>query len=323
MTAATPGSRRTSRSRCPSPLHLLAWMPTRAPPWELPYPAAQPSSRRAMGAPPGRRLPDRASSLPSAVRVAGRPTPRFSPAPPPSPASLSLPTRTRPERLAFVTNDGGATWTDSSLPTDFVPTGLQCVSAELCVASGFTQSPDGSSTTVPGTMLYSSDDGATWAAASVPPGIGPLGRVSCADPTDCVASFFGDDGSSSEIIASTDGGQSWSEAAASGLPAALITGLSCPTAGACWAAGMVRAGSGGSDGSREMADIDVTLGPGAAGIVESSSDSGQTWQSQQLPQGVLMVLDITCPSDTSCYALAIQTASPGSPASFVLLANGS
>jgi photosystem II stability/assembly factor-like uncharacterized protein len=221
----------------------------------------------------------------------------------------------------FVTNDRGATWTDSSLPTDFVPSGLQCVSAELCVSSGFTQSPDGSSTSVPGTVLYSSDDGATWAAASVPPGIGPLGRVSCADPTDCVASFFGDDGSSSEVLASTDGGKSWSKAAASGFPAALITSLSCPTARACWAAGMVRAGSGGSDGSGRP--IDVTFGPGAAGIVESSSDGGQTWQSQQLPQGVLMVLDITCPSDTSCYALALQTTSSGSPASFVLLANGS
>ena len=77
------------------------------------------------------------------------------------------------------------------------------------------QSPDGSSTIPPGTVLYSSDDGATWAAASVPPGLGPLGRVSCPDSTDCVASFFGDDGSSSQILASTDGGQSWSEAAAS------------------------------------------------------------------------------------------------------------
>jgi hypothetical protein len=105
------------------------------------------------------------------------------------------------------------------------------------------------------------------------------------------------------------------------LPAALITGLSCPTAGDCWAGGMVGAGSGGSDGSG--GPIDVTLGPGAAGIVESSSDGGQTWQSQQLPQGVLTVLDITCPSDTSCYALALQTPSSGSPASVVLLTNGS
>ena len=206
--------------------------------------------------------------------------------------------------VAFVTNDGGATWTDSVLPTDFVPTGLQCVSGELCVASGFSQSPDGSSTIPPGTVLYSSDDGATWAAASVPPGLGPLGRVSCADSTDCVASFFGDDGSSSQILASTDGGQSWSEAAASGLPAAFVTGLSCPTAAECWAAGMMRVGSGGSDGSG--GPIAVKLGPGAGGIVASSSDDGQTWQVQQLPHGVLVVFDITCPSDTSCYALAIQ-----------------
>jgi photosystem II stability/assembly factor-like uncharacterized protein len=223
--------------------------------------------------------------------------------------------------LAFVTNDGGATWSDSVLPTDFVPTGLQCVSGNLCVASGFSQSPDGSSTIPPGTVLYSSDDGATWAAASVPPGLGPLGRVSCVDSTDCVASFFGDDGSSSQILASTDGGQSWSEAAASGLPAAFVTGLSCPTAAECWAAGMVRVGSGGSDGSG--GPIAVKLGPGAEGIVASSSDDGQTWQVQQLPQGVLVVLDITCPSDTSCYAVAIQTSTTsGAPASFVLLAYG-
>lgn len=230
--------------------------------------------------------------------------------------------------LAFVTNDGGATWTHSVLPTDFVPTGLQCVSGELCVASGFSQSPDGSSqspggssTIPPGTVLYSSDDGATWAAAIVPPGLGPLGGVSCTDSTDCVASLFGDDGSSSQILASTNGGQSWSETAASGLPAAFVTGLSCPTAAECWAAGMVRVGSGGSDDSG--GPIAVTLGPGVGGMVASSSDSGQTWQVQQLPQGVLMVRDITCPSDTSCYALAIQASTTfGAPASYVLLAYG-
>jgi photosystem II stability/assembly factor-like uncharacterized protein len=224
--------------------------------------------------------------------------------------------------LAFVTNDGGAAWTDSILPTDFVPTGLQCVSAELCIASGFSQSPDGSSTIPPGNVLYSSDDGATWAAASVPPGLGPLGRVSCADSTECVAGFFGDDGSSSEILTSTDAGQSWSKVDASGLPAAFVTGLSCPTAAECWAAGMVRVASGVSDGSG--GPIVVKLGPGAEGMVALSSDGGQTWQDQQLPHGVLMVLDITCPSATKCYALALQSSTTSeSPASFVLLAYGS
>jgi hypothetical protein len=54
----------------------------------------------------------------------------------------------------------------------------------------------------------------------------------------------------------------------------------------------------------------------------STSDGGQTWQGQQLPQGVLMVVDISCPSETNCYALADQSQSPGS-SRFVLLAYGS
>ena len=220
--------------------------------------------------------------------------------------------------LAFVTNDGGATWTDSNLPEDFVPRGLQCVSAQGCIVIGFSQSPDGSSTIPPGANLYTSDDGATWTKATLPPGLGPLSSVSCASSAHCVASFFGDDGSSSEILVSSDGGQSWSESGASGLPAAMVTGLSCPAASDCWAAGIAGA-SGGSGGSGPIA---VKLGPGAEGIMASTSDGGQTWQGQQLPQGVLMVVDISCPSETNCYALADQSQSPGS-SRFVLLAYGS
>lgn len=237
-------------------------------------------------------------------------------------AVVSDPTGQSGAALAFVTNDGGGRWTDSNLPTDFVPGGLrgiQCFSAESCDVVGFYQSPDGSTGIPPGTVLYTSDDGATWATATVPPGLGPLSAVSCADPTDCVASFFGDDGSSSEILTSTDGGRSWSEATGSGLPAAMVTGLSCPAASECWAGGITCA-SGGSGGSGPIA---VKLGPGAQGIVASTADGAQTWQTQQLPQGVLIVLDIACPSDTSCYALALQSPSSGSPASFVLLAYGS
>ncbi len=226
------------------------------------------------------------------------------------------------EALSFVTDDGGASWTNSDLPTDFVPGGqraIQCVSATDCVVSGFYQSPDGSSGIPPGTIVYTLDDGATWASATLPSGPGPLSSVSCGDPTDCVASFFGDDGSSTEILASTDGGQSWSEANASGLPAAFVTGVSCPTASVCWAGGLNRA-SGGSAGSGPIA---IKLGPDAEGVVASTADGGQTWQSAQLPEGVLAVLDITCPSGTNCYALAIQSPSPGAQASFVLLAYGS
>jgi photosystem II stability/assembly factor-like uncharacterized protein len=234
-------------------------------------------------------------------------------------AVASDPTSQSGAALAFVTNDGGRTWTDSNLPSDFVPGGLQCMSAERCVVSGFSQSPDGSAGIPPGMVLSTSDDGATWATATVPAGLGPLSSISCADAADCVASFFGGDGTSSEILTSNDGGQLWSGAAASGLPAAFVTGVSCPTASDCWAAGMEGAASGGSGGSGA---ITVTLGPGAEGIVASTADGGQTWQDQQLPPGILFVLDITCPSATNCDALAIQRQSPGS-SRFVLLAYGS
>jgi photosystem II stability/assembly factor-like uncharacterized protein len=222
--------------------------------------------------------------------------------------------------LAFVTNNGGATWTDSNLPSDFVPRGFQCVSDKRCIVSGFYQSPNGSATIPAGAILYSTDDGATWTTATVPSGLGPLSSVSCGDSSDCVASFFGDDGSSSEIVTSTDGGESWSVASASSLPDGLVTGLSCPTASECWASGISGA-SGGSSGSGTIA---VKLGVGAEGIVASTTDGGQIWQSPQLPPGILMVLDIACPSDTNCYALAIRLSpSAGSPSSFVLLAYGS
>jgi hypothetical protein len=82
---------------------------------------------------------------------------------------------------------------------------------------------------------------------------------------------------------------------------------------------MARA-SGGSAGSGPVA---VKLGPGAQGVVASTADGGQSWQSQQLPQGVLAVFDIACPSDTNCYALAVQSPPSGSKAAFVLLAYGS
>lgn len=218
--------------------------------------------------------------------------------------------------LSFVTNDGGATWVDSTLPTGFVPREVLCVSEEHCLVNGFYQSPEGSSGLPSGTILYTSNDASTWDTSAVPSGLGPLSSMSCADPTNCVASFFGDDGSASEILTSTDGGQSWSVAGASGLPAAFVTAVSCPTASACWAGGIARA-SGGRDGSGLIA---IKLGPGAEGIVASTTDGGQSWQSQQLPQGVLLVLDVSCPSDSTCYALAAQSGPKGSPASFVLLA---
>jgi photosystem II stability/assembly factor-like uncharacterized protein len=210
---------------------------------------------------------------------------------------------------AFVTSDGGITWTTSKLPPAFVPVGLRCFSGAACVLGGHYKSPpDGGSTTPNGPILYSNDNGATWAAAAVPPGLrslnSSLSSLSCADSATCVAIFAvqgaqqqaNQPKSSNEVLTSTDGGRSWSQASASALPTAMVSGLSCPTDSGCWASGF-------------------------QGIVASTADGGQSWQDQQLPHGVQNVFDISCPTDTNCYALA-QSPSGGSQARFVLLAYG-
>lgn len=239
--------------------------------------------------------------------------------------------------FAFVTSDGGASWTSSTMPTDFVPEGLRCVSAESCIVVGFDQSPQGSSSVPRGTILYSTDDGASWITATIPPRLGPLRDLSCADPTDCVASALraGDPSHStkvplsSEILVSTDGGQAWSDASASGLSNAFVMGLSCPAPSACWASGVTRnstAGSavipsgGGGVIIRQRAVAAFKVGANTQGVIASTTDDGQTWQRASLPQGVVGVMDIACPTTSSCFALGIQSPSPGVPL-FVLLAS--
>ena len=200
---------------------------------------------------------------------------------------------------AYTTDDGGGKWSESPLPPDFVPGALQCVSASTCVATGFFQSPDGSPTAPAGTVLYSTDSGVTWATASLPTQslttLGALTRLSCANASDCIASFFGKGGAARRnVLVSRDGGESWSQPGASGLGDDFISGVSCPTALQCWASGIA------------LPDKSGTPGPVLAreGMISSTSDGGETWQNAQLPAGVGPVADISCPTTTSCYALA-------------------
>jgi photosystem II stability/assembly factor-like uncharacterized protein len=208
--------------------------------------------------------------------------------------------------VAFITSNGGATWTESPLLAGFSPRRLQCFSSRACVAAGSSQSPQGNV----GTILYSTDGGATWASASVPSRLRPAISLSCADSSDCLASFVDENrpatqmlaSTASQMLASTDGGASWKLAGMTGLPSGIVTGLSCPGTSDCWAAGFAASGN-----------------SGPQGFLASTADSGETWQQAQLPQGIAVVRDVACPTSTDCYALAIQRSAPGS-ASVALLA---
>jgi photosystem II stability/assembly factor-like uncharacterized protein len=213
--------------------------------------------------------------------------------------------------LTMSTSDGGSTWSASALPSSFDPTYLQCLAGGTCALAGF-DTADGS-----GAAAYSADGGVTWTQASVPAGTDTVRGVSCSDPSDCLASSFageekrpGGPSPATTILRSTDGGRTWNDVAATGLPAALLTDISCPVSTYCWASGaIVPQGSG---GAVPVAD--------AQGMLALSTDQGQSWQTAQLPAGVRAILRVSCPSTDACYALSVLQ-SPNGQESFGLLTN--
>jgi photosystem II stability/assembly factor-like uncharacterized protein len=219
---------------------------------------------------------------------------------------------------AYVTGDGGDTWSASSLPAGFFPSALQCTSLGTCVASGF-QVPNGTPEMTGGTILYTIDDGSTWSAAIVPSGLSAFNSLSCAESGSCRAVFSAVGGSPTEVLSSTDGGRTWVAGVASGfLTEGVVMSLSCPDAAHCWVSGVSRQTS--SSGISTAIDLHT-----ASGFVGSTSDSGETWQGAQLPQGVGALLGVSCPKASSCYAVGLKQVqrSSNTPQPFVLLAYGS
>jgi hypothetical protein len=75
-----------------------------------------------------------------------------------------------------MTDDSGNTWSSSTLPMGFMPSALQCMSAENCVLRGF--SPYRTPATTGGAILYTTDGGSSWTAAVIPSGLSGFGRLS-------------------------------------------------------------------------------------------------------------------------------------------------
>jgi photosystem II stability/assembly factor-like uncharacterized protein len=216
---------------------------------------------------------------------------------------------------AYVTKDAGSTWTEANLPQDYVPGpgALQCIGSSMCASVGFVQSPEGSSGPPSAMALYSTDGGLTWTTASLPVTTAAFLHLSCADASDCMATFFAK-GTQDGVLVSYDGGETWSETASS--PQAFKFGISCPSASDCWTSGLA---------PRTAPGQPETVSDGS-GIISSTTDGGNTWQDATLPTGIGPVIDISCPSDTSCSALALEKGQNGQPLypfTVVLLSYGS
>jgi photosystem II stability/assembly factor-like uncharacterized protein len=212
--------------------------------------------------------------------------------------------------FAFRTDDGGATWTTSALPAGFLPNDLQCTSSLACVAPG--GGPPGASGWGSG-FAYTTDGGATWSTTSIPENtlFGGLRRLSCSASGTCLGDATVPGSATPSILSSSDSGATWSVETPTGLPGGFVTSLSCVASGVCWAGGVS------ADSPKPVVSLS------AAGFIASTSDGGATWQASTLPAGVAAVMEVSCPSASTCYALAVaQGSTAGTTAGFELLAYG-
>jgi hypothetical protein len=242
-------------------------------------------------------------------------------------ASYGTPTSAAPQGAAasVQTTDGGASWSVTPFPGVFVPSsasGVSCAGVGDCVVvgtTGFGTTPTGSST-ASGAALYSTDDGVSWSAATVPAGIAVIRAVSCSGAGACTAVGNGPSSAvtaatssgpfgPSTVLVSTDGGRAWTAPAAKGLVPAQLGAIACPSALDCWVSGYT--GGTGDNGS-------------LVGVIESTNDGGATWSTEALPTratpaqqastgltdlDIEDVSSISCPADASCLALAGQGSS--------------
>jgi photosystem II stability/assembly factor-like uncharacterized protein len=215
---------------------------------------------------------------------------------------------------AFVTGDGGRTWSASPIPTAW-PSQLQCFPNTRCISTGAGPNPGGHLS-----ASYSTDSGLNWAPAIVPsvPG-GPVRPVtlSCSSSETCMAVPLSYGAAGAYLVVSGNGGESWSRLQAQGLPVGKVFGsLACPTASQCWVSGNT---------PLHVADGRMTVGDTAEGAVLSSTDGGRTWLSTGLPKGIAGVGPLSCPDPSTCFALAFKTrvpplsGAPEGPLTFALL----
>ncbi len=200
---------------------------------------------------------------------------------------------------------------------------VSCPTATRCVAVGSTVGVDGAPNGAG--IVTSSNGGASWTVAVVPPTVGFLSDVSCVDARRCVA--VGQSGSGvGAIVATSNGGTTWTpQPVLTG--AGDVTAVSCLTDGACmavatgalgaialvenraggWAqVGVLPPGMSGATSisctddqhcwatARTMPDVDRV-----AGTVASTTDGGGHWAASPVPSGMGFLNGVSCQSTSA------------------------
>jgi photosystem II stability/assembly factor-like uncharacterized protein len=145
----------------------------------------------------------------------------------------------------------------------------------------------------PATGVTATAPGATWARLhGFPAGLKQNSLdIACASTVDCVA-LAGGGGGPSRLLATSNGGMSWTVSTMPGI--GFVSSLSCaPGTEICWALG-----------GYPSAD---------AGFADESTDGGLQWGSVSIPSDVRSLGSVSCPTATECVATGTGPF-PGMPA---------
>ena len=186
------------------------------------------------------------------------------------------------------TDDGGVTWSTSSLPSagsanaSGLLVALSCGSPTMCVAVGGGIGPRGGQGVA--VIFVTTDAGATWRSRQPPKGMGEIEGVSCVGPADCVVNGS-DPGEATTLSAVTaNGGSSWTtNTIAGGIGG--IQSVSCPSARSC-----------------------VAVGTNASSTYAlRTADGGHSWTALSMPANVVGLSSVSCGSTQVCVAVGFQT----------------
>ncbi len=217
----------------------------------------------------------------------------------------------------LASTDGGTVWQGESLPPGVGTLfGIACPSISVCYAVG--DNEDDTSF-----ILATTDGGATWTSEVVPAGVIALNSIACPSTSACMAA--GDDlsdgggyYSDGVILSTTDGGNSWSSTAETGVEN--LDSVACITLTECFVGGASSTRSaifsttdGGSTWTSQTfpggalsgiacfsADDCTAVGGGS---ILATSNAGQSWIGEPAPAGVEGLSDVACPSASVCEAV--------------------
>ncbi len=171
----------------------------------------------------------------------------------------------RPEDVVLVTHDGGRDWTTAAFPKANQGLQVTCLTSSHCVGVD-----------LEGLWVATTDSGATWTQSHSPGGDTP---PSC--PSESVCYLINEVG---HVYRTVNAGRSWRQA---GRPIPNGSGLDCPTASTCYAAGY-------TSGGPNVTDV----------AIATTHNAGATWTSREPPEGLGDGLfGISCWTTSACVTV--------------------